>query len=87
MKHLGFLIFNEVTQMKIDKGDIVKVQNKEARLGANKFYFATILTESGRGFPVMWTKKELDTGKARAKKNPEDCPKRRSAWDKFRGRR
>ena len=56
-------------------------------MGANKFYLANILSESGMDFPVMWTKKELDTGKARAKKNPEDCPKRRSAWDKFRGRR
>lgn len=73
--------------MKINKGEIVKVRNKDARMGANKFYLATILSESGKDFPVMWTKKELDSAKTRARKNPEDCPKRRSVWDRLRRRR
>ena len=73
--------------MKINKGEIVKIRNKEARMGANKFYLTTILSESGKDFPVMWTRKELDSAKARAKKNPEDCPQRRSVWDRFRRRR
>ena len=63
---------------------IVKVSNKLGKFGSAPYYWVTEnpveIEEYGKGY-LMFTEQEIKNAIARAKKNPEDWPKK--PWWKF----
>ena len=70
---------------KIKQGHILKVWNTEKPKFSNEntIYYCIHCERDGEEFPIMLTKRELDSAIHRAKQNPEDVPKRSFFTDIF----
>ena len=61
-------------------GRIIPVANLKRKLGANPWYYAVWVEDADgkRERPILLTANQLRVADARAKANPEDCP--RKGW-------
>ena len=57
-----------------DLGELVVVNNKRRRFGANRQYYVTWVKVAGAAIPIALTHNQLTRAKKRAAKNPEDIP-------------
>ena len=69
---------------RVKQGKIIEVENTDRKFGANENYYA-IWTENSKKkeLCLLFTKHQLLTAKERAKKNPEDIPKKGFFADLF----
>jgi len=76
---------NQINDEKVKQGHILQVWNTEKPKfsNANTIYYVIHCEDGGKEFPIMLTKRELDSAKYRAERNPEDVPKRSFLTDIF----
>ena len=64
--------------MRAKTGTIKQVQNKQPKPAANKEYYAVwVQFSSGCAVPLLLTDNQFCVASDRARKNPEDLPRRR----------
>ena len=67
----------------VKAGRLIPVANQNRKLGSNRAYFSLWVEDANGGNerPILLTKSQLEVAEARAKANPEDCPKKGFVMD------
>ena len=68
----------KIDEVTVKAGRLIKVWNKIKKAAANKFYYSVWVEDADGNNErcLLFTEKELARAEARAKKNPEDLPKK-----------
>jgi hypothetical protein len=67
-----------MSDIRVVKGRLISVENKEKSFGASAYYIAVQVEDSDGGNErcLLFTEKELEKAEYRASRNPEDLTKK-----------
>ena len=64
--------FNSFFNKKVKCGELIKVDNKDHKMGENDTYIFVCVKEQGKCKNLLFTENEIKNAEIRAFKNPED---------------